>query len=310
MLATPTARETDPMGKIIYGGSKAEYDAGHISLPEDWRKKTADVVAKIGNNDAGRRILNAIGNSDKDLRIAPYDWEAGSCNARTHAEKALDSAPLGISAVSPLPWYKGDDDNIRTTEDERYDLQPKGYVGTGKGSDVTIYFTSDLFDPRNPCDPGDGNVATAADERLFHELIHALRAMNGQMNAVPTEKTARDYDTEEEFLAIVATNVYVSAAGGSFKLRADHHGHLPLRPPLDTSTGFLTDPNNWILLNLHRTGYPAIVLAAVFTAKFNPFRALNDRLGISPYPVFLFGNPSLHPVDGDFMPLGTYPRPD
>ena len=42
-------------------------------------------------------------------------------------------------------------------------------------------------------------------------LIDALRYMQGKSNAIPTEDSALGYDTEEEFLAIVAANVYMSA---------------------------------------------------------------------------------------------------
>src|SRR5262249_15888945 len=141
-----------------------------------------------------------------------------------------------------------------------------------------------------------------ADEVLFHEMIHALRSIQGVRNDVPTEDTVRDYDTEEEFLAIVATNVYISAKGG-LKLRADHHGHLPLKPPLDTSAGFLTDPNNLKLLKLYRlTWAPTfLALANVLTAKFNPFRELNKSLAY-------LGN-TRRTINEPMQPLGTYQRP-
>ena len=43
-------------------------------------------------------------------------------------------------------------------------------------------------------------------------MIHALRNMQGKTNHIPTDDSG--YDNDEEFLAIVATNVYISAGGG------------------------------------------------------------------------------------------------
>jgi hypothetical protein len=276
------------MGEISYNGD------------QDYKNKTAAVIAQIEKNEAGRTILAAIRNSDKDLTIAPYDWRAGSCNSVTHADNPIGSAPLRISAVSPTPWYKGNEDNLLTPNDERYDLQPPGYKGSGDGSDATIYFSSDIYNPQSNCETG--VIATAADEILFHEMIHALREMQAVRNAVPTEDSVRKYDNEEEFLAIVATNVYISASGG-IKLRADHDGHFELKPPLNTSAGFLTDPGNLKLMKLHRLMWAPtfLALAHVITAKFNPFRELDDNLAYLGH--------STRTLDIDSKPLGTYPRP-
>lgn len=57
------------------------------------------------------------------------------------------------------------------------------------------------------------------DDVLFHELVHAYRAMEGLFEWVETGNT---WHRTEEFFAIVLTNVYVSEIGRSDSLRGDH----------------------------------------------------------------------------------------
>ena len=64
-------------------------------------------------------------------------------------------------------------------------MVPPGMVGTGKGSDVTIYFTPDT---RQKSGCNTGTYGSQPDEVLFHEMVHALRYMQGKSNAIPTEE--------------------------------------------------------------------------------------------------------------------------
>jgi hypothetical protein len=68
-------------------------------------------------------------------------------------------------------------------------------------------------------------------------MIHSLRQMEGNQTGVPTKDKLRDYGDDEEFLAIVAVNVYISATKRDDQLRADHHGFKALAAPLNTSQG-------------------------------------------------------------------------
>jgi hypothetical protein len=87
-------------------------------------------------------------------------------------------------------------------------------LGTGNGSDATV-----RYHPANPRQfvanmhavlPGSG-----PGEMLFHELVHAMRAVHGVMlrTAVPENSGMRNFD---EFCAVTAANVYRSERG--FKL--------------------------------------------------------------------------------------------
>jgi hypothetical protein len=111
------------------------------------------------------------------------------------------------------------------------------------------------------------------------------------------------YDDEEEFLAIVVTNFYISQKDAAAPLRGNHHTHDKLWPPFDTSTGFLTDKDTYDTLRIYRlTWQPTFAkLALLVTPKFNPFREVRNRLGDVVGRDF---SPGIESV-----PLGTYPVP-
>ena len=115
-------------------------------------------------------------------------------------------------------------------------------------------------------------------------MVHALRMMQGKYNQIPAGKASSAisfYDDEEEFLAIVATNVYLSQKDAAAPLRGNHHDHDKLWPPLNTSAGFLTDKDNYNTLQIYRLIWlPTFThLAMLVTPNFNPFREMRNRLG-------------------------------
>src|SRR5262249_17503253 len=94
----------------------------------------------------------------------------------------------------------------------------------------------------------------------------------------PTSGSLMDYDDEEEFYSVVATNVYVSSKGKNDQLRANHHGHDQLAPELRTSSGFIDNADNRNLLKKQCLANPTIWYSfAQSPAKYNPFRELRDR---------------------------------
>jgi hypothetical protein len=114
----------------------------------------------------------------------------------------------------------------------------------------------------------------------------------GKFNPIPTDDNIRKYDSEEEFLAVVTTNVYMSA-NAKMEFRADHTGNKRLEPPLNTSEGFLVSgksanqKGNLELMKIYNLVWqPTFSSLAVIPATFNPFRALRDFLaqwrGVAP----------------------------
>ena len=93
-------------------------------------------------------------------------------------------------------------------------------------------------------------------------------------NQIPTGDRFHGYKDEEEYLAIIATNVYMSANGvDNDGLRGGHDGHYALQPPLNTSAGFLADPTNRKLMKIYQLAWAdAFRGLAGVKVPFNPFR--------------------------------------
>ena len=124
-------------------------------------------------------------------------------------------------------------------------MVPRGKVGTGKGSNVIINFSPDNIQAKKVYDRGPDSV-------LFHELVHTFRIFQGLRNPIPTENIK--WMNEEEWLAVIITNVYMSAAG-STRLRGGYGDYdQKLEAPEDTSAGFLTPENVGLIQNFGRSG--------------------------------------------------------
>jgi hypothetical protein len=248
-------------------------------IDEDaYEKDVEALLGLIRANPAGLLILHNIRNDDDRITIVPYtdktaNHEHDYCNNLTKPKNNEAAAPEGVN------YYLGREDVVEKTKSgehqimSRYDQSSK--VGTGKGSDVTIHFTPNAM-RRTACDLGP--YASQSDELLVHEFVHALRQMHGNQNMVPTENALRDYDYEEDFLAIVITNIYISAkvaAPDNIRLRASHHSYTALPAKLSTSEGFLSEPENLQMVVKHYL--EEVVLyqdLALVDCAFNPIREL------------------------------------
>ena len=174
-----------------------------------------DVIAK---NPVGEIILSCIRDDDDDLTIVPFTGEdaksVGSCNAFARPDNHEKAWMKGVQVTSPV-YEKG-----KLVRESLVKVQGKGImIGSGKGSDVKVHFSSDEFQKAD-CDVGPGSEP---DVVLFHELVHGHRMMKGRLNRAATSGNHENYDNEEEFLAIVVANVYISAKLGlkaSMRLRA------------------------------------------------------------------------------------------
>jgi hypothetical protein len=66
------------------------------------------------------------------------------------------------------------------------------------------------------------------DEILFHELVHVFRTATGKWNQAPALGFGmRQYTDNEEFIAVLCTNIYISDRSNKIKtnLRAGHRGY-------------------------------------------------------------------------------------
>src|SRR5580704_6191631 len=215
-------------------------------------RQTAALFHEIERNEVGKIIISSIEATGKRVVFAPTDddrkEEYGVCNAETHADRRKDAYIKGDSNTlfAGKPYDPEDPDG----EDARYEAVDDDFHGTGKGTNVHIFFNPEDDDdsPKILCDRT--RPAADFDEVLMHELVHALRDAQGKYDPVPTKD--RSYENVEEFLAVVVTNVYLSSKGLHW-LRADHgKRHKRLAPSLSTSAGFLTDENNLRVMNKFR----------------------------------------------------------
>lgn len=107
-------------------------------------------------------------------------------------------------------------------------------LGTGLGSRSTVYFTPGTYTP------GDvlmnkrykpDTIGKKPDEVLCHELVHAMRHTQGELDRTPM---GDDFDKVDEFHAIMVANIYCSERGRP--LRRNHHGSVPMQGDFATDS--------------------------------------------------------------------------
>jgi hypothetical protein len=113
------------------------------------------------------------------------------------------------------------------------------------------------------------------DEILCHELLHAGRYLGGDFHKIPIPSMP-DYDNEEEYFAVLVTNIYSSEKGRDFtSLRKSHK--MRYRPEMtqieEKPFIFLTEDDNLRLITKFCKQHPVIApMIAKATANFNPIR--------------------------------------
>jgi hypothetical protein len=146
--------------------------------------------------DTGKALLNELQLTGFSARIKPFlEFSALGWNATADPKSEHHARPQGCSG------------------------------GDGQGTNSNITYTAEMWPPYNStryspsmraaATKGPGNLA---DEILFHELVHATRQMRGVMCRKHVDRL---YDTEEEYIALVISNIYLSEKKKN-DLVADH----------------------------------------------------------------------------------------
>jgi hypothetical protein len=224
-----------------------------------------DLLTTMAGTWAGNDLFDAItrehDRANLNIVIVPYnlaDRRRDPANAFSSADNFRASAPSGELI------FQGGNDNPNTPQDERYRTFGRG---TGGGSSTHVHFSTDIT--------FNGTIGTAPDEILFHELVHSMREMQGEEQSIPTGLQDRGYDDDEEFIAVLLTNIYLSEKDPNAPLRKDHHGFQQLPDDESDSVGFLVNNAEnlfWIKFLFAEEFDTFTAIAANTMATFNPIR--------------------------------------
>jgi hypothetical protein len=165
----------------------------------DSSKSVAAQLDRIARHPVGQAVL--VLSHRRELLIGP-EWVP---HARGSSEVGIVPATRDGQVGRGLPVY-----------DEHGHVLP----GSGRGleDDVIIMFSPEFWGPTGTFEirfPGD-----EPDEVLFHELVHAIRTMRGITYFMPVDS---GYANEEEYLAVVIANIYISSKNAGARLRGDHN---------------------------------------------------------------------------------------
>jgi hypothetical protein len=152
------------------------------------------------------------------------------------------------SGATPLGKPINPEDALPSFYDSHPSVVAGSFLGTGTGSDALIVFDPRMSDMNSLWASGwrgsnrahhlglrglkrdlegpDGYyyelLAWQDDESLLHELVHALRILQGQWYPqVVGSRWTKRYDSTEEFYGILIANIYLSEKGKTV-LRSDH----------------------------------------------------------------------------------------
>jgi hypothetical protein len=240
--------------------TKVGYDFNAAAKARDFEFKTQCVLSRIAGNPVGKLLIREInGAAAHNVEIRPL---ALFCMAR----------------------------RTRTLFDSPGDALAAGPDTPRRGSDIKIWYNPDTFqsmtakmdvDPKNHMQPEDA---------LFHELVHAVRAMRGQINAAPG---FGGFENREDFYAIMLTNIYLSTRGRNFDMRGDHRQWWSPLPAAYANNPFnFFDDSRAAIEQLFHEMPTFCNDIAKFTSVWNPLYVRNFSKGISesqggpnPFPV-------------------------
>jgi hypothetical protein len=176
--------------------------------------------------------------------------------------------------VVPIVPYTGDYCNAKTDQATH---NATGYM------QPTVRYSPGVFHKGGLCYADslkkDTNRGLTPDEMLFHELVHAFRGASARDSGItgPLTGGLAGYDDEEEFIAVLMTNIYISDPSNTSKtgLRKDHATHEPLEPGLAGSFAFYKSSKDvFTYIDALCTENPALTKwVADVKAPFNPIAA-------------------------------------
>jgi hypothetical protein len=226
-------------------------------------------LMQIAPFQSSQPVLQQIAQARKRILIRPAhageethsDPVAGIDSYDYTTDGVIDATPQGSP---PLACAEGPVANRDLTSTPRFrqgDSWDPTRLGTGTGSDVCLYFTSQ--DHLKELMKAGGRP----DEVLLHELVHSLRMMLGCSFCTSMPD---DYDTVEEFHAILIANIYRSECGYT-NLRKNHFGKSDLPDP-DEGHFYSAYQNTIDTFTHQREMWVLTHTIATVRCTFNPIR--------------------------------------
>ena len=249
----------------------ANFEKDTVALLEQLRRSSWSAWAVFA-------AIYAIGQQKgKKMTIKPFN----KFDANFSFEQNAFAAPVELDKATPqgkriLACSSNPTGTVRSAS-VLTDPQGQPYLGRGGGSDTEIRFNALMWVPP----PGGGAVAPGAeaDEILLHEMGHGLRQMRGQMQCSGTSDNPA-YDTREEFVAILISNLYRSERRRP-GLRSDHGANSPpLSAALSDSATFLSTGNHKDYI--HQMFDEDLVFAknlSNVSCPFNPVKVFFEKYG-------------------------------
>ena len=205
---------------------------------------------QIRTRFSGLALLAEIAASqDYDVLILPYRGKGDNAEA---GFGSVDDEIDGTARGAPLQpiWNPFEED-------------PDPRRGTGAGADSLVRFTPGIFTGARLSKPGN-----APDEVLFHELVHSSRALRGVQDEGYADQ---DYDDQEEFIAIVIANIYLSEKGQQVLL--GDHDNKPLQG---------VERDNWLNNSQHMSSLSPRMLITNFKRSQKDFYTALANLPVPP----------------------------
>lgn len=228
------------------------------------QKQMTALLREISGRAVGRAVIAEACASSFVVRVFPIEFVESQDFFMKYHRNAIATNDDQVSAVS-LGMHAGTQHFKRGDEKMTRNLS-----GTGQGSDANVFFS-----------PGrirKGRPGSNADETLLHEMVHAVRGMNG----VNTQsfRMGGHWDNLEEFTAVTVENVYLSEKKQT-ALRANHGRDTMKNPAKFFESDDVPPPGARMLISGFRHQMPRMFAAlsaiGAGTAVFNPFRQLAEE---------------------------------
>jgi hypothetical protein len=266
--------------------------------------KVAEALDQIASVRSGQALLKELGSTGYRISVMPY-WhyfmtlpDLEFFNALTRPTKPDDA----LSNISLGTYPNLEDAYERKSPIRGDDNEPTGGKGTGKGANVVIFFSAEIWESKG-APKGPGNLP---DEVLFHELAHATRMIRGHMTHVAVEGGG-GYGNIEEYFATVITNVYMSDKAPTAALRGLYGNEHILQKtqvlnfrgddvaivtidPLPTGWSVMRDPEHFYE-NIDKLNIPPRQLMQIFSETQKTFYR---ELATLPEARPTFNPPRLH----------------